>query len=660
MTSYKIKAGMNMTKAMIRLVDVTLAVMLLTLSAPIIMLIATIRKLKLNAAFERIALLDQRQQAFYVYHLNIQHPARKLPELLQVITGKLHLLGSQQRFIFEKSTVVASKPGILCFNQVHIKMGLNFECQQQALINAHRNAISYLLAIFRLILINLFSGSATHLQCDSFRLFDVKISNVTMPSMIEQVMQATTDKQNLARFAFVNADCMNTAYHHHDYVTALNSCQSVFADGLGVRIAAQHLGLALKDNVNGTDMFPLLCEQLSLQGKSIFLLGGRPGIAQITAQNMSKRFPKLKIAGTHHGYLADSTLNASVIDKINDSGAAVLLVAMGAPMQELWLHTHQKQLQVGAAIGVGGLFDFYSNRIKRAPLWVRQIGMEWVCRLLAEPKRMWKRYIIGNPLFIYRVRRFHKQAEKAANTNATDIASTHLAHEKVQSMEQRLRNPELAHQKALLKRVSHKLALRVNSTAKRAVDITVATIALLLLSPLLLIVIALIRIESPGAVFFHQQRAGKHNLPFKMWKFRSMYVDAQARLEKLQQQNEMQGGVTFKMKKDPRITRIGRFIRKASIDELPQLWNVLKGDMSLVGPRPALLTEVEQYSQHERCRLNVKPGITCIWQVSGRSDIPFDKQVQLDIDYIYQQSLAADINLLLKTIPAVLTARGAY
>jgi lipopolysaccharide/colanic/teichoic acid biosynthesis glycosyltransferase len=139
-----------------------------------------------------------------------------------------------------------------------------------------------------------------------------------------------------------------------------------------------------------------------------------------------------------------------------------------------------------------------------------------------------------------------------------------------------------------------------------------------------------------------------------------MFSDAEARLAKLQSENEMRGGVLFKMKLDPRITYVGKWIRKLSIDELPQLWNVLKGEMSLVGPRPALPTEVNQYQLSDRRRLMVKPGITCIWQVSGRSDIPFDKQVELDVDYIYQQSLVKDIQLLFKTIPAVLFARGAY
>jgi lipopolysaccharide/colanic/teichoic acid biosynthesis glycosyltransferase len=162
------------------------------------------------------------------------------------------------------------------------------------------------------------------------------------------------------------------------------------------------------------------------------------------------------------------------------------------------------------------------------------------------------------------------------------------------------------------------------------------------------------------ASIYKQTRVGRWGKLFTMWKFRSMYLDADARLKEIMTQNEMTGGVIFKMKNDPRIIPVGRFIRKASIDELPQLWNVLKGDMSLVGPRPALPSEVNQYSLQDRQRLEVIPGITCIWQVSGRSDIPFPQQVQLDVQYIQSQSLLLDIKLLLKTIPAVLLSRGAY
>ncbi len=197
-----------------------------------------------------------------------------------------------------------------------------------------------------------------------------------------------------------------------------------------------------------------------------------------------------------------------------------------------------------------------------------------------------------------------------------------------------------------------------NSWRKRLFDIIVAILLLLVLTPLFLIVVVLIYLDSPGSIFFTQTRIGKEGKFFTMWKFRSMVVGA----EQLQQQlqNEMVGGVLFKVKHDPRITRVGRFIRKFSIDELPQLWNVIIGDMSMVGPRPALPNEVVHYNSYQRQRLTVNPGITCFWQINGRSEIDFHQQVELDLQYIATQSFTIDLLILLKTIPAVLMGRGAY
>jgi len=210
----------------------------------------------------------------------------------------------------------------------------------------------------------------------------------------------------------------------------------------------------------------------------------------------------------------------------------------------------------------------------------------------------------------------------------------------------------------------HKLIWRIRFAitplAKRCLDISFSVIALILLSPILLIFSALIRLESKGSVIFKQTRIGLNGLPFTMLKLRSMSSDAEEKRSELEQRNETDNGVTFKIKRDPRITRIGRIIRKTSIDELPQLLNVIKGEMSLVGPRPPLPNEVSQYSRADRFRLAVTPGITCIWQISGRADIPFKQQVKLDIQYIEKQNLWFDLWVLIKTIPAVLKARGAY
>ena len=212
----------------------------------------------------------------------------------------------------------------------------------------------------------------------------------------------------------------------------------------------------------------------------------------------------------------------------------------------------------------------------------------------------------------------------------------------------------------LHKKLAWRTVVGAAELAKRGMDIGVAGLMLILLAPLFGLVALLIYLEAPGPVFFSQNRVGRWGKLFRMYKFRSMVVHAEKLLEKLKEQNESGAGVIFKMKKDPRITKIGAFIRKTSIDELPQLWNVLKGDMSLVGPRPAIPGEVAEYTLDDRRRLDAVPGITCIWQVSGRSNIDFKGQVRLDAQYIESRSFWFDIVLLLKTIPAVLFGKGAY
>lgn len=195
---------------------------------------------------------------------------------------------------------------------------------------------------------------------------------------------------------------------------------------------------------------------------------------------------------------------------------------------------------------------------------------------------------------------------------------------------------------------------------KRLFDLVVSGILLLLCLPVFFTIAVLIRLDSPGNILFYQNRVGKDGKTFRMWKFRSMYLDAEKRKAELMAKNEMEGGVIFKMKHDPRVTRMGYFIRKYSIDELPQLLNVFLGDMSLVGPRPPVPSEVVLYTAYQRQRLSVTPGITCIWQVSGRSEVPFTQQVEMDLQYINTQSFWLDIKLLFKTIPAVLGGKGAY
>ena len=199
-----------------------------------------------------------------------------------------------------------------------------------------------------------------------------------------------------------------------------------------------------------------------------------------------------------------------------------------------------------------------------------------------------------------------------------------------------------------------------NRVLKRWLDVCGSLTAIILLMPLFLVVAVWLKLDSPGPLFYRQVRIGLHGRPFYFYKFRSMYTDSEERRAALQKENESRDGVLFKMKNDPRITRCGRFIRKYSIDEAPQFLNVLLGDMSLVGPRPPLPDEVAQYSLDDRKRLDILPGITCIWQISGRSDIPFREQVVLDKEYIRGQGFWKDVLILLKTVPAVIAGKGAY
>ncbi len=195
--------------------------------------------------------------------------------------------------------------------------------------------------------------------------------------------------------------------------------------------------------------------------------------------------------------------------------------------------------------------------------------------------------------------------------------------------------------------------------AKRMVDTTVSLAALIVLAPLMIVVAILIKATSPGPVFFAQDRVGMNQRRFRIYKFRSMVADAEAKKDELAHLNEIPDGPAFKMKNDPRITAIGRFIRKTSIDELPQLFNVLHGEMSLVGPRPPLPDEVKRYQWLFRKRLSVKPGITCVWQISGRSNTTFERWMEMDSEYIDNWSIWLDLKILAKTVPAVLLGRGA-
>lgn len=210
-----------------------------------------------------------------------------------------------------------------------------------------------------------------------------------------------------------------------------------------------------------------------------------------------------------------------------------------------------------------------------------------------------------------------------------------------------------------LKRLCWHCRVHSGPIIKRSFDFAVSLLLLAMLSPIFLIIALLVKLEDGGPIIFAQTRVGQFGREFKMFKFRSMCLDAEARLQELLSKNRHANGVTFKIQDDPRITRVGRWLRKYSLDELPQIYNVFIGDMSLVGPRPPVPREVKLYSLADRRRLAAPPGITCFWQISGRSEIDFAGQVKLDVSYIENQDFWTDLKILVLTVPAVVRAKGA-
>ncbi len=285
----------------------------------------------------------------------------------------------------------------------HTSGGISELTVPQSLIkHEKKNSVLFHVVILVRGVFNRFFYDSKNLRYISkFKIFDIPINNVTMKEATDWIVDSERN-ENCKVAYFINTNSINLAYCNPQLVGILNKADRSFADGSGVRIAAKQRGIKLKENVNGTDMLPGLCRAVANKDKSLFLLGSAPGIAEKTARKIQALYPRVKIAGTHHGYF-DMDNSEEVINKINQSGANICLVGLGSPNQEKWLNEHKSSLKVDTAVAVGGLFDFYSGRIPRAPLWLRELGLEWIFRLMKEPRAKFYRYVIGNPIFMWRV-----------------------------------------------------------------------------------------------------------------------------------------------------------------------------------------------------------------------------------------------------------------
>lgn len=396
-----------------RLLELLLCIILIVLFALPLTGILFLRKL---ATGKTITIRNSRNivgtngQELSISTFNIKWPtAANLALLFYVVSGKLGLVGasmedfSSHQFVLESSYLHTEKPGIISLWNVRKNSNIGHEGNVAAEWEYRftHSPVSNLFLILRAIPSYFFQTTEKSTE-EQIHLFDICFANMTMRSAVGLIRQIIAKGGRTKSLFFINPDCLNKTFQDGNYREILQNADHVFPDGIGLTIACKILQNPLKENVNGTDMLPFLCEMAAENNHSLFLLGGQPGIAEQMATNLEKKYG-VEIAGTQHGFFDHELENNAVIHTINGSGADIILVAFGAPLQEKWIASNTHKLETAVAMGVGGLFDFYSENTKRAPRWLREMGLEWCYRMLQEPGRMWKRYIIGNPLFLLRV-----------------------------------------------------------------------------------------------------------------------------------------------------------------------------------------------------------------------------------------------------------------
>ena len=399
-----------MQSALPRIFDVLTSLLIILILLPFLLLRGILAYRQTGFVFNRQTQIGRFQQEFERLSFAGTQPGKRLAVLLNVLCGDLAWAGPRAIAPEELHALPASalfrfgvKPGVISPYALRKKIGLAYDNER---VTDHEfyytaTAKEHIGLSLRGVVGSVLGGNEPRPTPPVLHFWGVDIVNTTMSEALDWIEQRVRQKQK-SLLAFVNPACLNIAYTHDEYRGILQTAERVLPDGIGINIGCRLLNQSLLANVNGTDLFPRLCERAAEGRYSLFLLGGLPCIAELTAKAMQERYPELIIAGVHDGYFKDED-EKQVIETINNSGADILLIGFGVPKQELWLAHHREQLQPTVCLGIGGLFDYYSGRIPRAPVWLREIGMEWSWRLIQEPGRMWKRYLIGNPLFLYRV-----------------------------------------------------------------------------------------------------------------------------------------------------------------------------------------------------------------------------------------------------------------
>ena len=401
-----------------RVVDFGFAALLLAVLSPLALILFMLAKIYGGGieTQERLGYLSRR---FFMYRfyfpgngpLTRLRSLRSIPTLVNILVGEMSFVGPRPLGRYE-----ALADRRLTWKRYEMRPGLVslWWVRKHANI-AHGSELSLDLEYvdtttfwgdigiaLRAIPIALFFQGASRLEPE-IEICGIRIDNFTMEESVERVVSMAGGSQ-ASQICFVNADCVNTAFVDADYRAALGQADMVLADGIGMRLAGAVFEQNVRENINGTDMLPFLLAEVEQAGLSIFLLGGAPGVAEAAAKWIHEHFPELRVAGTDHGFFTPED-EPAVIQGVKDSGADILFVCMGAPTQEKWIAAHKDQVGAKVLIAAGGLLDFYAGRVLRAPIWVRELGMEWFYRFLLEPWRMWRRYFLGNLLFLARVLR---------------------------------------------------------------------------------------------------------------------------------------------------------------------------------------------------------------------------------------------------------------
>jgi N-acetylglucosaminyldiphosphoundecaprenol N-acetyl-beta-D-mannosaminyltransferase len=333
----------------------------------------------------------------------------RLPGLFNILKGEMSFIGPKAYTPGEISSMQQKtrrrfnvRPGFICLWWIRKRSNIHYNDEfttDSEYVDSH--SLKQDLGIMLRAIPALLYGEGIDSAPDQVELLGIRLNNLLASESIDSILETIVRKES-HQICFVNPHCANIAYQNEEYWRVLDASRYNLADGIGMKIAGKLLSREIRQNVNGTDLFPMICDALNNIEGGIYLLGAKPGVTEKVVQWIADNYPKIRICGHHHGYF-EAVEEISIIEEISASKPNVLCVAFGVPRQDIWIGKNLKQLNVNIAMGVGGLFDFYSGQIERAPIWVREIGMEWLFRFLQEPGRMWTRYFVGNFVFLYRV-----------------------------------------------------------------------------------------------------------------------------------------------------------------------------------------------------------------------------------------------------------------